>query len=196
MKNFRFFLFFLILLLFFEGCKNGNKKENTKTIIIGKSPGVEELVGKGNAYFMGKRFDIAGDYYKKALNINNELPEVHFNLGLIYDKRFKYKEAIREYSTAINQRHGYIKAHLNLGLVLAKLKKYDEALKHIDWILSVEPENLGALYNRGLILHKSHSNKAIDAWEEYINIAKGIPSQLHHVNKAITYLQILEDTKE
>ena len=197
MKNYRIVLLILVLLII-AGCKKGEKVEPTNIInIINKNTvTVESMVTKGNRYFLARQFDIAKEYYEKALKMNNKLPEVHFNLALIYDMRYKYEAAIREYSIAINQKHGYVKAHLNLGLVLAKLKHYDAALEHIEWVLSKQPDNLPALYNRALVLHNTHSDKAMYAWKDYIELARGRPDQMQYVNKALLYLQILEDTKE
>lgn len=157
---------------------------------------IEDLVEEGNKYFAAHRLDIAEDLYKEALAKNNDLPQVHFNLGLIYDRTYRFERAKREYSIAINQKKGYLKAHMNLGLVLAKMNDYEGGLEHIEWVLQEDPGNVPGLYNRALILHKSHSPEATEAWKAYIDEARGRPDQIGNVNRAIVYLKMLESTRE
>ncbi len=202
MRNSNSYSLLIILLLITltacapKGDKQKAEDEYQAIRLMESSSSIDELVSTGNRYFKAHRLDIAEEHYKKALEREYELPQVHFNLGLIYDQTYRFTLAIREYSIAINQKEGYIKAHMNLGLVLAKTQDFEKGLKHIDWVLSQEPENLRALYNRALVLHKSHDAGATEAWKLYIDHARGQPAHIGNVNRAITYLRILESTKE
>ena len=174
---------------------NPVEQKESKFDIKLESLTVDQLVNKGNSYFIAHNYRIAKTYYNAALKKNYELPQVHFNLGLIYDNRYDFDKAINEYRIAISEKPDYLKAHLNLAVILGNKKRYKEGMKEIEIVLKVQPDNLKALYNRALIFHKTQSPAAMRAWKYYIEKAKDDPSQIQYLNKAILYLQYLEDEK-
>ncbi len=201
MKNSIKIFFFTVLLLsaFFSCSKTkpkGEKDRSNKLNIKLESMNVDQLVEKGNSYFIARNYKIAMSYYNEALKKNYELPEVHFNIGLIYDNTYAYDKAQDEYEIAISEQPDYLKAHLNLAVILGNKKKYDDAMKELDYVLKKQPGNLKALFNRALILHKTQSPNAIKAWKYYIEKAKDDPTQIQNLNKAVLYLQYLEDEKD
>jgi len=51
----------------------------------------------GQLAFIQENYTLAEGYFNKALTFNPQLPEVHFNLGLIYEKQGKLDEAKMEW---------------------------------------------------------------------------------------------------
>ena len=192
------FLVFLLIFVFISCKKTPHITKTEKTADFNlklESLNVDQLVQKGNSFFIARRYKMAMAYYNEALKKNYELPIVHFNIGLIYDNTYDYDKAMEQYRIAISEKPDYIKAHLNLAVILGNKKKYDEAMKEINYVLKKQPDNLRALYNRALILHKTQSPDAIKAWKYYIEKAKDDPTQIQNLNKAVLYLQYLEDEK-
>ena len=67
--------------------------------------------------------------YKKAIELNELMPEPHFALGLLMQASYHKPElAIAEYQRAIQLRPTYTEAKVNLGTVFLELGRYGEAI--------------------------------------------------------------------
>jgi tetratricopeptide (TPR) repeat protein len=62
---------------------------------------------QGYAYFRGRQFDQAIEIFKRALDVDPSLAEVHYNLGLALWKVDKKEEAAREVAEAFRIDPGY-----------------------------------------------------------------------------------------
>jgi len=69
------------------------------------------------------------NFYKKAIFLNQKLPEAHNNLGSLYNHLNKIEEAIECYKKAININPKFSFAHHNLGAANVSLGNFDEAKK-------------------------------------------------------------------
>jgi len=70
--------------------------------------------------------------YKKAVEINPEYAEAHFNLGLSYYRKGMYDEAIAAFNRAIEINPEYTKAHNNVAILYYHKGEYSLAIKHCD----------------------------------------------------------------
>ena len=61
--------------------------------------------------------DKAIQTYTKALQINDKSPETHFNMGSVFHKIAKNKDARTCYEKAINLKPDFVNAYFNLALV-------------------------------------------------------------------------------
>jgi Tfp pilus assembly protein PilF len=68
----------------------------------------------GIAYLNKGALTQAAEHFRKALDYQANLPEVHHNLGIAYAGMGRRAEAIRAFSEAIRFRPSYIDAHLVL----------------------------------------------------------------------------------
>ena len=68
--------------------------------------------------------------YEKAININPNDTAAHNNLGLIYLKSGKHKEAIKHYMKALKLQPNDAMAYYSLGFTYYSLGKYKEAIKY------------------------------------------------------------------
>jgi tetratricopeptide (TPR) repeat protein len=97
--------------------------------------------------------DKAERFWKQALAIKTNLPETHYNLGLLLQNQQRYLESVASYRQALVFKPDYVEAHNNLGTVLKELKLYAEAIDKTKKALALQPNlpeahnNLGNIHN-------------------------------------------------
>ncbi len=64
-----------------------------------------------------KKFDVAKKLYQKVIEINPNILNAQFNLGIIYDELNENEKAINCYEKAINLDPLFIQSYNNLGLI-------------------------------------------------------------------------------
>ncbi|MBI5640989.1 MAG: tetratricopeptide repeat protein [Nitrospirae bacterium] len=55
----------------------------------------------------------------------------HYNLGIIYNRKGRYDEAINEFRTALRIDPGFADVHYSFGVVYKDLRRYDEAIQEL-----------------------------------------------------------------
>jgi tetratricopeptide (TPR) repeat protein len=55
----------------------------------------------GNAYFELERLGEPTQAYRRVLQVRPDLPQAHFNLGLLYERQGAFEAATREYQFAL-----------------------------------------------------------------------------------------------
>lgn len=68
----------------------------------------------GNAYFELQRLGEAAEAYRRVLMLKSDLPQTHFNLGLVYERQGAREAAAREYRLALNLQPNWALPRLNL----------------------------------------------------------------------------------
>ncbi len=91
--------------------------------------------------------------YHRARDLNPEMPEVHYNLGILYQDEARYADATDSYRQAIALRPNYVEAHYNLGVVLQARHQYDEAAGCYEETLQLDARHTPALTNLGCVRH-------------------------------------------
>ena len=76
-------------------------------------------------------FESAAEFYRKAVGIHPEIPELKANLGLMYYQLGKDQQAIDAFSQAIRLKPGLFVPNLFLGLDYVKLKRFNEAIPYL-----------------------------------------------------------------
>lgn len=129
----------------------------------GKEKGsIESYLQLGSLYsnFLNKK-DKAIEYYKIATNNGKE--KAAHNLGVIYDKKFQYKEALKWYEKSFEK--GDIYSLLAIGTVYLKQEKLKKA---IDTFIQVgELKESRGFYNLGILYRKNKKIKDLDKSKEY-----------------------------
>lgn len=87
------------------------------------------LFNKANKAFNNKNHTKAIKNYKKALTINNSIPQVHLNIGITYTEIKEYQKAAEHLRKAIELKPDYAQAYYQLGRVLEQLNQKNEAIK-------------------------------------------------------------------
>ena len=86
-----------------------------------------------------KEFEIAVDYFHKAVEVKPDFTESFKNLGKIYKIMDKPSEAIEYYKKAFETNKKDISSINEVGLILKKYEKYDEAMSYFDKAISIYP---------------------------------------------------------
>jgi tetratricopeptide (TPR) repeat protein len=89
--------------------------------------------------------------FKKAVELDPNLPEAHNNLGVLYHRAHDYTAAIEALRRAVALAPGFIEAYLNLGNALRGGKQFKEAEEAYRKALEAGPKERRALFNLGLL---------------------------------------------
>jgi tetratricopeptide (TPR) repeat protein len=88
--------------------------------------------------------------FYKALEIDPDCDEGHYEIALIYEKNEDLANAREWYEKTIELNPDHHRAHCNLGSVLKKMGYYAEAEKQYQLSLEVDPTDAIAIYNLGM----------------------------------------------
>lgn len=154
----------------------------------------EAYVGRGDAWQAKGSFDNAIAEYKKALDLDPENARVYVGLGRIYyNEKSLYHEAVTAYTKAIQLDPALLEAHLALGEVYEEKGLYQEAIARYGKVLEMEPKHPTAHYGLALAYEKVDRAKAIEMWEQYIEIASGVASEKDWLDIARKHLKKLKE---
>lgn len=135
---------------------------------------------KGLTYDTLGLIDKAIKEYKKALEMNPNIPEAHYNLG--YDYHIKNKmldEAIKEYNEAIRLNPRYAEAICNMGTALNDKGLPEEAIEQYKKSIRIKP-SYSAHYNlANVFLEKRLYDEAINEYKNAIRL-KPIDAKSHY----------------
>jgi Tfp pilus assembly protein PilF/predicted nucleic-acid-binding protein len=102
---------------------------------------------------------------RKIIELNPELPEAHYNLGVLLGNRGRKEDAEAEYREAIRINPDYVDAHINLGNLLNDMGRKEDAEVEYREALRINSDSADAHYNLGVLL-KDMGRKE-DAEAEY-----------------------------
>ncbi len=117
-----------------------------------------KLLKEANKAYYENDFDKAISLYKKLLNSVKENSNLHYNLGVIYLRKGKYKEAIEEFkkTTQINPKNA--DAYYNLGILYESfLGDKEEAVNY---------------YKKYLRYSHAGDRKRVKKWIDYLKRIK------------------------
>jgi cellulose synthase operon protein C len=87
--------------------------------------GGDLYVSLGTAYFMNQQYDEAKDSYEQALKFGTKLPQVYFNLGLLYmDGNFTHLETLVRLSMAQDFFEQYLQKATSISSVKNRIVPY------------------------------------------------------------------------
>ena len=115
---------------------------------------VEARNNRGVAYFQAGKWDDAEADFQAVLDgpPTPEKVNAHYNLGLLQDKRGRYRDAEREYSLAIADSPDNTRAYRARGLARIKLEQTSNALEDFLVVLKDEPKDPVANYQAAICL--------------------------------------------
>jgi tetratricopeptide (TPR) repeat protein len=94
-------------------------------------------------------FESAAEFYRKAIGIHPEIPELKANLGLMYYQTGKDQQAIEAFNQAIRLKPGLFVPNLFLGLDYVKLKKFKKAIPYFKRAAQSKPSDAQAQLGLG-----------------------------------------------
>jgi Flp pilus assembly protein TadD len=123
--------------------------------------------------------DEAIAHFQKALEIQPDFAEAHYNLGnALFQKGMKDQAAIH-YWRAVEIQPDFAPAHNNLGTVLLEQGRVDEAIAHFQKALDSQPDFVDALNNLAWVLATSpqasvrNGAKALQLAQEAVRVSEG-----------------------
>jgi tetratricopeptide (TPR) repeat protein len=129
-----------------------------------------EHVEKGNQYFAQKQFSPAENEYQQAIQIEPDLAEAYYRLGLLQIQQEHPTAARRSLAHAVDLDPKNLDARLHLGDLLVSSTEYDQARQQADAVLQQDAKNAGAhrllgqvaLHQLQYIAAENELKKAID----------------------------------
>jgi uncharacterized protein (TIGR02466 family) len=118
--------------------------------------------------------------YQKALQINENSPETHFNMGSILHRLGRSNEARISYEKAISIKPDFLNAHFNLGLVYQNLQDNKKAIESFEKAIKLKPDFHQAIGAMGSALQaQGELDEAIEHYKKALNIQ---PDARNHFN--------------
>jgi tetratricopeptide (TPR) repeat protein len=77
------------------------------------------------------------NYYERAVEGGVRSPAVHFNLGLLYQDKLRFEDAIRELQVAVQDRNYRLGSHFALGENYRARGQIDKAVEHFITVLKI-----------------------------------------------------------
>jgi tetratricopeptide (TPR) repeat protein len=77
----------------------------------------------------------------KAVELNFQMTDAHYQLGLLYEDRQEVPKAIREYEIVTEQRTNFAQAHYRLARLYAKTGKADLAVREFSVVKTLKKEH-------------------------------------------------------
>lgn len=140
---------FLVLL----GAGRSSEAEDTADALIERMKSPITWLLKALATIPAGRAGLAVQYLDKAIEIDDQLPELWNMKGEIMVRLGNYGNSLPCFDQAINLWEGYREAHNNKGVALLHLGHYDDALECFERALSIQPGYPEALANKAIALH-------------------------------------------
>ena len=112
----------------------------------------------GNEYYEKGNFDLAVEYYNKAIRADPMFDKAYYNRGLAYACKEEYDKAIEDINKMIELKPNFAEAYYILGLAYEYKNMPDRAIENYNKALELNPDFKDA-QNR-LELAKSKKEKA------------------------------------
>ena len=119
----------------------------------------------------GAPIDQAIEAYKKAVGLNPAAAGALVNLGTIYYRQRKYREAEQNYQRAIEVDSNYPLAHYNLGNLFDEQGDLTRAEQHYTTALQLNPNYADAHFNLALLAERRGDFlRAVRHWKSYLKL--------------------------
>lgn len=97
---------------------------------------------------------------KKMLVLNNNIPEIHFNLAALYSQLNNIDLAISHYKKALQLQPSFVMAYFNLAALFQQQAQLESATLHYQQALAFQPNFVEALANLGTVLQLQGQHQA------------------------------------
>lgn len=129
------------------------------------------LIRAGTTLLEEGKIGAAIALYTRAMALDPEDPDVHFNLAMCYVKQSRGDEAEREYLKAVELDPQYVEAHNNLGTLYMARKDYAKANQHLTAALKIMPDYGKALNNMGKCLSsQNHTEEGVTYFQQAVQV--------------------------
>ncbi len=131
----------------------------------------------------------AAEFFERAVEINPDSAEAHYNLGVAYGNLGMFEKAVKAYKRAVDLDPGHEKAYCNLGIAYEGAGNYKEAIEVYEKAIGLNPDSADLYLNLGVTYGRSGMNiKAVDALRRAVKIAPDYADV--HYNLGFAYLML------
>jgi protein O-mannosyl-transferase len=110
--------------------------------------------------------------YQVTLKKNPDFWLGYYNLGNIYLKTNRMKEAEKNYEQTLRLNPKYLDAHTNMGVILAQTGRPEEAIEHFQIAVRINPSHAEAQNNLGnLLLIEGLPKEAIEHFRQAVSLS-------------------------
>jgi len=134
-----------------------------------------------------------------ALTVNPRDSDAHYQLGLIYQQRRNYAEAVSRFTKAVEIDPSETDAHHQLGVIALEQKRYEDARRHFAAALALDDKHSSSEAWRGLgaaDLQLGHTEQALAELEKYTERREFDPEGLYWLGSAFKKLGRIPEARE
>ena len=130
--------------------------------------------------FASEQYDLAIEWFARAIRHNPDVADYFSNLGIALQKQGRLEEAVKSFDRALVLNPDSAAVWFRLGQILQELKRLDEAALSFDQALKADPTHLDAA-NRSALLHfeAGRHEEAIVRLARSLEIQPGKAAALH-----------------
>ena len=148
----------------------------------------------GVAYQKAQQPENAAAAYQRALVLNRDLVETHWNLGMLWLEQGKNDEALSEFTAYTLRRNNSPEGWLKLGAVQLRLGEIVAAERSFGAVLTLDPGNAEAINGQGLArLERKNPRDAVQFFASALRSDPNFAPAM--LNLAITEQQYLRDDR-
>jgi len=126
---------------------------------------------------------------RKALAIDEALPEAHALLGIAYDDDWKWDDAEREFQRALQLDPNNSRAHILYAIHFEYLGRMNEAIENINRAIALDPLNMNALDNLcEAYLYTGEPAKSVEECKKIVEIDPTYANAHNHLSTAYRML--------
>lgn len=138
--------------------------------------------------------ELAKKCFTEASQLDDDLYESNFNLGLCFVSEDKHQEAIIEFEKALNKNNQDTEVRLHLALSLMSIKKFVQAIKELRTIIQSENNHDEAWYNLGICYNEKGFLE--EAYKSFSHALKINPQRIDVMLSLASLLIRQKKTKE
>ena len=134
-----------------------------------------------------------------ALTVNPRDSDAHYQLGLIYQQRRNYAEAISRFTKAVEIDPGETDAHHQLGCIALEQKRCEDARRHFAAALALDDKHSSSEAWRGLgaaDLQLGNSEQALAELEKYTERREFDPEGLYWLGATFKKLERMPEARD
>ena len=100
--------------------------------------------------------------YNKAIILDKDFYQAHYNIGSIYLNAKAYDKAIQYFKDAVKTKKDFAHGYYNLGCAYLKKEEYNHARKSFESAIKITPEEADYYYNLAYTYKKMGNQKRAD----------------------------------
>jgi len=143
-------------------------------------------VGAARRFEQAKQYDAAIDELKKVVAVKPDIPEVHYELGIIYKQKSMNDEAIDSFKHVLKLDPRDSEVYADLGEAQYHARYYDDAIGTFQKLIASRPNSPSSHYNLGMVyLMKDDYEPAIREFTRALELKNDFTEARSALNLAI-----------